>query len=295
MTLPTVGAWLADAAGRLRAHNPDAARDARLLLLSVLALPPAAILANPKRPLSAEEFERLEELVAERLRGTPLQHLTGHAPFRNLELSVGPGVFVPRPETEGLVEHVLAFVRAGGAGEAPKILELCAGSGAIGLALVDEAPTCDVTAIELSETAAACARGNARRLLGPESAHRWTLLGGDLYEPLSGRRMPNEFDVVVANPPYIPDGMWGTLPREVRVHESPLALLGGPDGTGVIARIVAGAAGWMAPGGLLALEIDESHADRVIALFEDAGYGRARVEADLAGRPRYALAASRRR
>src|SRR6186997_3256878 len=112
---PTVGAWLVDAARRLRADNPDAARDARLLVLSVLALPPAAILANPQRRLSAEEFERLEELVAERLRGTPLQHLTGKAPFRNLELSVGPGVFVPRPETEGLVEHVLAFIRGGGA------------------------------------------------------------------------------------------------------------------------------------------------------------------------------------
>ncbi|HEX7878130.1 MAG TPA: peptide chain release factor N(5)-glutamine methyltransferase, partial [Candidatus Eisenbacteria bacterium] len=290
-----VGAWLADATRRLRAHNPDAARDARLLVLSVLALPPAAILANPQRPLSAEEVERLEELVAERLRGTPLQHLTGRAPFRNLELSVGPGVFVPRPETEGLVEHLLEFIRKGGAGESPRILELCAGSGAIGLALVDEAPPSEVTAIERSETAAACARGNARRLLGPERSHRWTLLGGDLYEPLSGRRMPNEFDVIVANPPYIPDGLWGTLPREVRVHESPLALLGGPDGTEVIARIVAGAPGWLKRGGLLAMEIDESHAERVLAILDDGGFENRRVASDLAGRPRYALADNRRR
>ncbi|MDZ4805102.1 MAG: peptide chain release factor N(5)-glutamine methyltransferase [Candidatus Eisenbacteria bacterium] len=286
----TVGRWLADASRRLLAESPEGPREARLLVLAVLALPPAAVLANPDRELSEEQFTRLEEMVGERLRGTPLQHLTGQAPFRHLELSVGPGVFVPRPETEGLVDMVLSHLRRGAAGLVPRVLELCAGTGAIGLSLIREAPPTEVAAIELSELALACARGNARRLLTPEESPRYVLYPGDLYAPLSGRQMPNSFDVVVANPPYIPDGMWGTLPREVRVHESPLALLGGPDGTSVVARISAGAPSWLRRGGLLAMEIDESHGGRVCKLLGDDGYVDVRIEDDLTERPRYALA-----
>ncbi len=289
----TVGRWLVDASRRLLADNPEGAREARLLILAVLALPPASVLANPDRELSDEQFARLEEMVGERLRGTPLQHLTGRAPFRHIELTVGPGVFVPRPETEGLVELVLSHLRRGGVGEVPRVLELCAGTGAIGLSLIREAPLTEVVAIELSELALACAGGNARRLLTPEELARFVLYPGDLFAPLAGCQMPNSFDVVVANPPYIPDGMWGTLPREVRVHESPLALLGGPDGTSVVARISAGASSWLRRGGLLAMEIDESHGARVCALLNDDGWSDVRVEDDLTGRPRYALATVR--
>lgn len=289
----TVGRWLADASRRLLVDSPEGAREARLMVFAVMALPPAAVLANPDRELSPEQFERLEEMVTERLRGTPLQHLTGQAPFRHLELSVGPGVFVPRPETEGLVELVLSHVRRGASGDVPHVLELCAGTGAIGLSLVREAPPTEVVAIELSELAMACARGNAHRLLSPAELVRFVLYQGDLFAPLSGRQMPNSFDVVVANPPYIPDGMWGTLPREVRVHESPLALLGGPDGTSVVARISKGAPSWLRRGGLLAMEIDESHGARVCELLNDDGWADVRVEADLTGRPRYALATVR--
>jgi len=290
MTAPwTVGRWLAEASRRLLVDSPEGAREARLMVLAVLALPPAAVLANPDRELSDEQFVRLEEMVGERLRGTPLQHLTGQAPFRHLELSVGPGVFVPRPETEGLVDLVMAHLRRGTVGEVPQVLELCAGTGAIGLSLVREAPPTVVTAVELSELALACARGNAHRLLTPAESPRFVLYQGDLFAPLSGRRMPNSFDVVVANPPYIPDGMWGTLPREVRVHESPLALLGGPDGTSVVARISAGAPSWLRRGGLLAMEIDESHGARVCELLRQDGWADVRVEADLTGRLRYAL------
>lgn len=289
----TVGRWLADASRRLLAEGPEGSREARLLVLAVLALPPAAVLANPDRELSDEQFARLEEMVGERLRGTPLQHLTGLAPFRHLELSVGPGVFVPRPETEGLVDLVLSHLRRGVVGEVPRVLELCAGTGAIGLSLIREAPPTEVVAIELSELALACARGNAGRLLTPEESPRFILYQGDLFAPLSGRQLPNSFDVVVANPPYIPDGMWGTLPREVRVHESPLALLGGPDGTSVVARIVVGASSWLRRGGFLAMEIDEGHGERVCTLLRDDGWADVRVEADLTGRPRYALATVR--
>ena len=118
----TVGRWLVDASRRLLADSPDGAREARLLILAVLVLPPAAVLANPDRELSDEQFVRLEEMVSERLRGTPLQHLTGRAPFRHLELAVGPGVFVPRPETEGLVDLVLSHLRRDVVGEVPRVL-----------------------------------------------------------------------------------------------------------------------------------------------------------------------------
>jgi release factor glutamine methyltransferase len=317
----TVGDWLRSAGRRLQTARPEGALEARLLLQSVLTAPPAHLFARPERVLSADEATRLEELLAERLRGTPLQHLTGSAAFRNLELAVPPGVFVPRPETEGLVDRVLDVLKrrgGGGAGaamptrapgastsagvteaaaNAPRILELCAGSGAILLALLDECPNATGVGVELSPTARAAAEANAAALFGAASgrAHRRpAFLDGDLFAPLPGRELPESFDVIVANPPYIPEGLWGTLPREVRVHESPLALLGGPDGTDVVARIVAGAPAWLKRGGLLALEIDESHGERVRELLDAAGrYRDIAVERDLAGRTRYAVALRR--
>jgi release factor glutamine methyltransferase len=208
---PTVGAWLADAARRLGAHNPDAARDARLLVLPCWRSRRPPSWPNPKRPLSAEEFERLEELVPSASAARRFSISPASAPSGTSELTVGPGVFVPRPETEGLVEHVLAScARAAGANRpasstcAPERRHR-AGAGGRG------APS-EVTAIERSETAAACARANARRLLGPEQVHRWTAPRRRSLRAALRRRMPNEFDVIVANPPYIPDGMWGTLP-----------------------------------------------------------------------------------
>jgi release factor glutamine methyltransferase len=282
------GQWLAGAAGRLSAAGLPGDIEARHLLERVTGIGRVDLLTRPDTELSAEMVDQLDRLLDARIDGMPLQYLTRTVAFRHLDLEVGPGVFVPRPETEGLVDAVLVFLRNR---PAPRVLELCLGSGAILAAVLSEHPGATGVGVELSGLALEYA---GRNMISSGVAGRATLLEGDLYEPLAGRNLETSFPVVVANPPYIPDARWETLPRDVRDFEPRSALLGGPDGCDVIRRIVAGAERYLAPGGLLALEIDESHGVKVREIIEAAGGFRdIRVGKDLAGRPRYALAVSR--
>jgi release factor glutamine methyltransferase len=232
----------------------------------------------------------LRAMVARRVAGEPLQYVIGWAPFGPLRLAVGPGVFVPRPETEALADRAAARLRArleppqgsgepqGGAPVRPVAVDVCTGSGAIACFLAAEVPRARVLATELDPGALAWARINADRY-GVE------LLAGDLDAPLPPE-LAGHLDLLCANVPYVPSGAIATLPTDVRDHEPRLALDGGPDGLDVLRRLVARAGHWLAPGGGLLCEIGEDQAETAAALLATAGLTEVAVHPDLVGRDR---------
>lgn len=224
----------------------------------------------------------LDDLLGERCRRVPVQHLTGRAPFRHLELQVGPGVFVPRPETEMLVDLALPALPDGGV-----LVDLCTGSGALALAVKDERPDARVYAVELSELAAAWARRNRDDLgleveveVGPAQS---------AFASLDG-----EVDVVLSNPPYVPQDMVPVDP-EVREHDPQMALYGGSvDGLRIPMEVSARAARLLRPGGLLVMEHAEAQGESLPRRLERQGvWDRVEDHLDLTGRPR-AVTAYRR-
>lgn len=224
----------------------------------------------------AADEAALRAMVARRVKGEPLQYVIGWAPFGPLRLAVGPGVFVPRPETEGLADRAADRLRAR---PEPRIaVDVCTGSGAIACFLAAEVPGARVLATELDPGALAWARVNADRY-GVE------LLAGDLDAPLPPE-LAGHLDVLCANVPYVPSGAIATLPTDVRDHEPRLALDGGPDGLDVLRRLVARAAHWLAPGGGLLCEIGEDQAETAAALLTTAGLTEVAVHPDLVGRDR---------
>ncbi len=220
-------------------------------------------------------------VVALRAERIPLQHLTGRAAFRRLELSVGPGVFTPRPETEfvaGLAIEAAARLRR------PTVVDLCTGSGAIALAVKDEVPDAQVYAVELGEDAHAWARRNVE-----DTGLVVELVHGDATTAFP--ELEGVVDVVVANPPYIPVGMV-PLDPEVRDHDPELALYGGSeDGLAIPLAVARRAAVLLAPGGLLVMEHADSQGETLPAALRRTGsWARVRDAADLTGRPRSTVA-----
>lgn len=241
--------------------------------------------------LSGDESERLQQLIEQRAGRVPLQHLIGTAPFRGLELSVGPGVFVPRVETElaaGVAIAAAQSLVADGVA-APLVVDLCTGSGAIALAVADEVPQARVIAVELGPEAVAWAARNVERLgLGD----RVDLRTGDAAQADTRvlADVAGEVDVVVANPPYIPPDAEPVEP-EVRDHDPALALYGGgDDGLAVPRAVVASAAGLLRPGGLLVMEHGERQGASTRALATGDAWAQARTERDLTGRDRALVA-----
>jgi release factor glutamine methyltransferase len=224
----------------------------------------------------AADEAALRAMVARRAAGEPLQYVIGWAPFGRLRLAVGPGVFVPRPETEGLADRAATRLRAA---PAPRVaVDVCAGSGAIACFLAAEVPGARVLATELDPGAQAWARGNAERF-GVE------LLAGDLDDPLPAE-LAGRVDVLCANVPYVPTTAIATLPTDVRDHEPRLALDGGPDGLDVLRRLAPRTGHWLAPGGAFLCEIGEDQAEAATAVLEAAGLTGVAVHPDLAGRDR---------
>ena len=217
------------------------------------------------------------ELAARRAAGEPLQYVTGKAGFRHLELSVGPGVLVPRPETEVLVERVLDHLPASGA-----VADVGTGSGAIALAIKHERPDARVWGTDDSEEALRWARAN-REALGLEVDLRRGELLGPLPNGLRGA-----LDVVVSNPPYVAESERHLLGSDVVAHEPHHALFAGSDGLAVLTRLVAEARTWLTGGGWLACEIGFDQAEPVTALLERSGYEEVAVHRDLTGRKRIA-------
>jgi release factor glutamine methyltransferase len=257
--------------------------DAELLLAAVLGVSRSRLLVLDD--VTEDAAARFAALLDQRADRVPLQHLTGRAPFRFLELAVGPGVFVPRPETEQLAGWALE--RLAGAVE-PVVVDLGAGSGALALSIAHEHPGVHVTAVERDLGAIEWTRHNAAaRAAAGDTAIE--VVAGDMTDPSLLRELDGTVDVVVSNPPYVPDG--ARVPREVADHDPPLALWGGPDGLDVVRGLLVTTARLLRPGGWLGIEHADQQGVSLPALVR--GHGRfADVEdhPDLAGRPRFTTA-----
>jgi len=259
-------------------EGDDAGRDAQLLLLHMLGLGRTALFTEPERPLSKAEQAAYEAAVARRAAGEPVQYITGQQEFYGLMLKVSPAVLIPRPETELLVEAVLARLPAN---QPVRIADVGTGSGAIAVALAYALPMAQVTAVDLSEAALKVATENA-------AAHGVTGRVKFLLSDLLARAGAEPFDAVVSNPPYIPEGDRDSLHRQVKDHEPEMALFAGADGLEVYRRLVPQAWAALKPGGLLAMEIGYGQREAVAALV--SGWNEVEFLDDLQGIPRVVLA-----
>ncbi|MDZ4179726.1 MAG: peptide chain release factor N(5)-glutamine methyltransferase [Coriobacteriia bacterium] len=257
-------------------------RSAEWLLSAATGLSRLEIYAYHDRPLSPEERVTLRDGVKRRATGEPLQYVTGEMPFRHIVLRVERGVFIPRPETEILVEQALEFAAAGSI-VSPTVVDLCSGSGCVGCSVAHELPGARVYAVDLSPQAAATTRGNAERL---GLSDRLTVLEGDLTSSLP-EALLGKVDVVLSNPPYIPSADLPDLPEEVLGYEPHLALDGGADGLDVARRIIEESRRWLRPGGLLAMELDERQVQNAVKLLSE-WYEDGKAVRDLTGRDRIA-------
>jgi len=261
----------------------DPRREADELYAGLVQGPASAAFAAREEELPADRAAALEAAVRRRVAGEPQAYATGWANFRGHWLRVDRRVLIPRPETEGLVELVLEWVRGHPARPAPVAVDVGTGSGAIAIALALEGPFARVRAVELSADALALAREN---VAAHGLAERVACVGGDLLEPVADRAA----DVVVSNPPYVATGELAGLDESVRFFEPVAALDGGPDGLGPTRRLVAAARHTLTPGGLFALEVDSRRADLAAELVQDAGFPAVVIAYDLFNRPRYVWA-----
>ena len=283
---PVLARAIADLAG---AGVASARVDAELLAAHVLGVGRGRLLLIDT--IRADELARFTELVRRRAERVPLQHLLGTAAFRHLELAVGDGVFVPRPETELLAGW--GIEQASAAGAAPVVVDLCSGSGAVALAVANESPAAGspgvrVSAVERSAEALRWLRRNAadRAAAGDPAVD---VVAGDVTDPDLLPASRGRVDVVLCNPPYVPDGT--PVPVEVADFDPADAVFGGADGLAVIRPVIALAAALLRPGGVVGIEHDDVHATAVPELLRaDGRFTDVADHDDLAGRPRFATA-----
>ena len=251
----------------------DSARnDAELLAAHVLGVERGRLSFTD---VPEEFFGRYHDAVSTRARRIPLQHITGTAPFGPVRLEVGPGVFIPRPETEALLEWALAQDLPDDA----VIIDVCTGSGALGIALATARPGARVTGVDIDPTALDYARRNA-------ASTTMSVVRGDVAEDGLLSDLAGTVDLVVSNPPYVPAG--AILDPEVAEHDPAHAVFGGADGMAVIVPLVARAAGWIKSGGLLAVEHDDTTSEATVGAISATGlFDKVAPHADLAGRPRF--------
>ncbi len=256
--------------------------DAELLAAHALGVPRGRLVAAP--PVAPAVLEEYRRLVARRAAREPLQHVLGTAVLGPVTVAVGPGVFVPRPETELLLEWGLALVADV---VSPLVVDLCTGSGALALAVAASRPDAAVHAVEADPDALSWARrnvaGQAAAGRTPVVLHAADVRRADLLSALSGR-----VDLLLCNPPYVPDGT--PVPPEVD-RDPPAAVFGGPDGLDVVRAVIARAVALLHPGGGLAIEHDDTHGAAVPALLRTCpALTDVEGHRDLAGRPRFATA-----
>ena len=274
--------YLARATEYLERHAIASPRlNAEVLLANMLGTSRLEIYTQFERQLTTAQADAYRDLIVQRGTGRPLQYITGETGFRGLTLEVAEGVFIPRPETEFLVEKALERAPLGpGPGGALRVLDIGTGCGCIAVSVASEVERASVVATDCDPGAVGLCEANAARAGVGE---RVTVLAGDIYGALGEA---DEFDLIISNPPYIPSGERESLPPEVKDYEPETALFAGPEGLDVIRRIIEGAPGHLAPGGFLVLEVDETHAHVVAGILSAAGWSEVEVFDDLASKPR---------
>ncbi|OGD19566.1 MAG: protein-(glutamine-N5) methyltransferase, release factor-specific [Candidatus Aminicenantes bacterium RBG_16_63_16] len=251
--------------------------ESKILLITATGLSDVEILGSPGRKISAAQEKRFFRLVGKRLAGSPLAHLTGKKEFWSLPFRIVPGVLIPRPETELIVETVLSI----SPDPEVTIVDIGTGSGNIAVALTKELPRARIIATDISVKALAVAAHNARQ----NSVDNITFKRGSLFSPLRQLKLEGRCGFIVSNPPYVSAGDWAILPAEVRDHEPKRALLGGESGLEFIGRLVRGSLTYLKPGGALVFEIGHGQAKAALALF-DRRWTAIGVSPDLRGIPR---------
>lgn len=276
----TVGVVLDRATADLEASGIAGARnEAEILVGHFLKMRRSDLYAGLDRPVTISQATELDKMVASRCSGRPLQYITGVQAFRKLALKVGRGVLVPRPETEMLVERCLELLEGV---EAPKVVDIGTGSGAIALSLATERPDCHVWATEISEDALTWAERN----LEQTGLTNVELLFGDLFEPLPEPEK-GKLNLIVSNPPYLSQDEFSRAPVEVRDHEPEMALLSGDKGMATCIHIIREAHEWLTPGGRLVLETAGTEQWKDLKIFLARRYDEVQITNDLAGRPRF--------
>ncbi|WP_344756868.1 peptide chain release factor N(5)-glutamine methyltransferase [Gryllotalpicola koreensis] len=279
----TIRALLSEVTAQLSAADvPTPGIDAALLIGFVTDASRGRVQAMALTDAQAEAsiVDRVRELAARRAAREPLQHITGTAAFRSLELAVGPGVFVPRPETEHVAQFAIDALRQAASPE-PLAVDLGSGSGAIALSLAVEVPHARVFAVEKSPEALPWTRRN----FAASGAANATLIEGDLADPAVLSQLDGRVDVVISNPPYVPDE---AIPRdpEVRLFDPAMALYGGPDGLDLVRALSRTALRLAHPGALLVIEHGELQGEAIRALLAADGWRAASTHPDLTGRDR---------
>ena len=262
----TVLEALRKAEGRLQAI-PEPRLDAEYMLAEVLHTSRLMMLIDKSRVLTAAAEEAFERMMARREQREPLQYILGSQSFMGFSFKTDPRALIPRNDTEALCEEALRHIRPG-----DRVLDLCTGTGALGIAIKKLCPQAIVTATDISEAALSLAEENARSL---QAEVRF--LQGDLFAPVSGE----EFEVIVSNPPYIPEALRGRLQAEVE-KEPALALFAGEDGLDFYRRIAREAPAYLAPQGWLCLEVGDGEAEAVAALLK-TNFESVRILPDLNG------------
>jgi release factor glutamine methyltransferase len=276
----SVGSLLDAATADLERSGISGARnEAEILIGHVLGARRADLYAAPEKPVTVSQSAQLDKMVAARCSGRPLQYITGVQAFRRLALKVGPGVLVPRPETEMLVERCLELVKDVAA---PQVLDIGTGSGAIALSLATERPDCRVWATEISEDAYRWADKN----LEQSGLTNVELFYGDLFSPLP-KSQKGKFDLIVSNPPYLSAEALSRVPADVRDHEPEVALLSGDAGMATCIQIIREAFPWLASGGHLVMETAGTSQWEDLRMWFDKRYLDVGITSDLAGKPRF--------
>jgi release factor glutamine methyltransferase len=258
-----------------KAKGLDSPRlNAELLLSHLLKCKRIELYVNFDKPLHEEEVNKFREYIKRRAAREPLQYITGDGPFHSFSVHVGPGVLIPRPETETLVETLFDDY-PGLSGKS--ILDMGTGSGILAIVVKKHCPGCEMAACDVSEEALKVARENGKKL---DAEIRW--VKSDVFSNLSGKT----FDLILSNPPYCKSGDLEKLEPEVRDHEPRLALDGGPDGLAFYRRFMTDAASHLNPGGRIYLEVGEGQAQDVAALGMASGLSLLKIVKDLSGKER---------
>jgi release factor glutamine methyltransferase len=261
----------------LQRHGVESARvESEHLVSFALGLKRLDLYMQFDRPLNEAELAAMRPLLTRRARGEPLQYITGSTGFHDIELAVGPGALVPRPETERLVELALDRCDADAA-----VLDLCTGTGAIALAIAAKRPAAEVVGVDLSADALAWAARNREASV----ADQVSFLEGDLFAPVAGRT----FDLITANPPYVSATEFGDLPPTVRDFEPHIALVAADNGLALIRRILKEAPAYLAAKAWLAMEIGETQGAATLAEAVAHGWDACEVALDYTGRDRVFL------